>query len=747
MKSKRVVMSSKAMTKAHFGTQFEIGEQSKGRVGEGTPARAIFAPYAFTIFLGAFLLFQVQPIIARYILPWYGGSPAVWTTCLLFFQVLLLAGYTYSHLLASFLTPRRQLITHITLLGLSFVFLPITPGEALKPDGHQDPVYGIITLLLFTVGAPYLLVSASGPLFQHLFSRSHPGVSPYRLYALSNLGSLLGLLIYPFVLELYLPLSMQTVLWSIGYGLYASVCGWCAISMFRLPTEPASIDRPSRQDGEKASSENKLLWLLLSACGSVVLLASTNQMSQDVAVIPFLWILPLSLYLISFIICFDNTRWYHRAVWVPLLLLSMSAVVYLLHQDYAGERMDLFLQITIYSAALFTCCMICHGELVRLKPPSSGLTSFYLLVALGGALGGGFVNLVAPYLFDGYWELHVGLMGTCVLSGLCIFRKIKMAGSSEDQLTGLVSWATGAVMLIVVLNLHIRESKTASIVARRNFYGVLNVYEHPGDENTHMHSLYNGRINHGNQYQSGELRLRPTTYFGFTSGIGLAIRYHPMRRPPISSAAGISSASSPGKRGLHVGGIGLGTGTIAAYSRKGDTFRFYEINPEVVKISRKFFTYLKDAAGDEAVILGDGRISLERELRDGGPQQFDVLAVDAFSGDAIPIHLLTEEAFDLYWKHLRPDGILAVHISNLYLDLSSVVRVLARKYEKQAVFISDEANTAPGTDNSDWVLITNNEEFLNCKDIKSCITPWTTAEPKPVLWTDDYSNLLRVIRE
>jgi len=694
-------------------------------------------PYALAIFLSAFLLFQVEPIIARYILPWFGGTPAVWTTCMLFFQVFLLAGYAYAHLLARHLSPRHQALVHLSLVVCSLVFLPITPGEALKPDGSENPMLAIIVLLVVTIGGPFLLVSASGPLLQHWFNRIHPTVSPYRLYALSNLGSLLGLVSYPFFIEPKLGLNTQTVFWSAGYGLYAVMCAWGAIPLFRLATQSGSSETPENPATKKPSLSESFLILALAACGSVVLLASTNQICRDIAVIPFLWVIPLSLYLISFILCFDHPRWYNRRVWVPVLLTALAAVVYLLLQDYGEMELNVYAQIAIYSAALFACCMVCHGELVRLKPAASYLTSFYLMVALGGALGGVFVNLVAPVLFRGYWEFHLGLVATMVLLGLCLYRARDLHRSPLVLWSGSILWVGGIAALAGFLGLHIQEQQENNILTTRNFYGVLRVNETDSGTEFATRFLYHGRISHGRQFLIPRMQSYPTAYYGPFSGISLAIGRHPLRL----SLNKLEDGARQG--GLYVGNIGLGVGTIAAYSKPGDTYRFYEINPDVDRIAREYFTYLKDAKGLQQVVLGDGRISLERELASNVRQQFDILTVDAFSGDGIPVHLLTREAFALYWEHLKPDGILALHITNRHFDLSPVVRALARELDKQALWIKDMSDREKGNNYSEWILVTSNQTFLRDPFVNFRIQPWPT--PREILWTDDYSNLFQVV--
>ncbi len=656
---------------------------------------------------------------------------------MLAFQVFLLGGYAYAHLLVRHFSPRHQTFLHLALLAGSLVFLPITPGEEWKPDSDENPMMVIVLLLVATIGVPFLLISASGPLLQHWFNRVHPALSPYRLYALSNFGSLLGLVSYPFFIEPRLGLSMQSVFWSAGYLVYALICSWCAMPVVSMVIRHGESESPASPRAQEQYVSDRLLTLALAACGSVILLATTNQICRDVAVIPFLWVLPLSLYLISFILCFDHPRWYNRKVWVPVFVVLVSAAVYLLLQDYADVEVHLYLQIFIYSATLLACCMVCHGELVRLKPHASYLTSFYLLVALGGALGGVFVNFVAPLVFKGYWEFHFGLVAIMMFLGFCIYRTKDSFGFPRLRWIGLICWVVGIVVLTGFLGLHVLEQQEDNILTMRNFYGVLRVTEtDPGTE-VATRFLYHGRISHGRQFLIPRMRSYPTAYYGPFSGISVAIGRHP-ERVKLDKLRGKAL-----EEGIHVGIIGLGVGTIAAYSKPGDTYRFYEINSDVSDIAKTYFTYLEDAKGAYQVVLGDGRVSLERELTDTTRQPFDILAVDAFSGDGIPVHLLTREAFTLYWRHLHPNGILAFHLTNRHFDLAPVVRTLARDVEKRALWITDTGNPEKGNDVSEWVLVTSNKEFLKDPFVNFRVRPWAT--PQEILWTDDYSNLFQVV--
>tara|TARA_R110002096_G_scaffold15071_13_gene53196 strand:+ start:401 stop:2491 length:2091 start_codon:yes stop_codon:yes gene_type:complete len=690
--------------------------------------------FIVAIFLSAFLLFQVQPVIARYILPWYGGSPAVWTACLLFFQCGLLGGYAYAHALVTFLRNRRkaQVCVHLGLLALSLLVLPITPDESLRPDGSaESPVAGIVQLLALTVGFPYLILSASGPLLQHWFSEAFPGRSPYRLYAISNVGSILGLLTYPFIFEPLLKVSQQTITWSVAYGAYALMAVACALVFLKKAKSIASLPEQESADSSPTPLIDRILWVAFAACGSMLLLSLTNQMCQDVAVVPFLWVLPLALYLLTFVITFDHSRWYRRRIAIPLAILAVGAVVFLINQQFASTEMHLGWQIAIYVAAIFFGCLICHGEVVRMKPPSQRLTAFYLAISLGGAIGGILISVVAPLLFDGYWELHFSLGFLAILTSLQLARRFNTTLSQPYVIPWVVSWVALLTWMAVSLNSHIITSREDSLTSRRGFYGVLRVYEHNILTTDEYRALYHGRISHGRQYTHEDWRDLAPTYYSYDSGIGAIFYYHPSRLDD---------------KPMHIGVVGLGIGTVATYARKRDRIRFYEINPQVEDIARTHFSYLEDCKGEESVVLGDARISLEREWNESGSQEFDVIVVDAFSGDSIPIHLLTVEAMEYYARHLKPGGVIAVHISNLHLDLSSPVRNLAANAGFEAVRVEHD----PDYDDyinyySDWVLISHNKPFFDMIESEGYVSDWYSELKPDLLWTDDYSNLLQVI--
>ncbi len=502
-----------------------------------------------------------------------------------------------------------------------------------------------------------------------------------------------------------------------------------------MALEPEEPDKSP--DSDPPTRLNRLLWLLLPACSSVMLLATTNQLCLDVAVVPLLWILPLGLYLLSFILCFHSPRWYSRMVFGP----ALAAVLILVCHTLFGSVFIYFkLQLVSYSATLFVACMVCHGELTRLKPDNRHLTAFYGMIAAGGALGGAFVTFIAPALFKGYWEFHIGLAAVAILFLAVLFLDRESSLYRGSPLLAWIPLSAGAAALIVALGVHIDQSQEDSLIRTRNFFGVLRVLDlEIGDPLSHRFTLMHGRIEHGFQFQFPDRRFWPTSYFGPGSGVGMALRYHPVRtRSPIN----------PGS--LKIGIVGLGTGTLASYGRPGDTIRFYEINPEILRLAKNFFTYLRDCPAKVDVVLGDARISMEREKDQGKLQNYDILAVDAFSSDAIPVHLLTRECYEIYRSHLKPDGILALHISSRYFDLTPVVRSLAELHSSdgmQALMISSPSNSKQGIDASDWVLLTSNREFIHASEVRKVVRPWTAEDRSPLLWTDDYSNLFHLMRQ
>jgi hypothetical protein len=689
-------------------------------------------PYALTIFLSSFLLFQVQPLIGRYILPWYGGSPAVWTTCMLFFQVALLGGYGYAHL-ATLLARKKQGWLHLGLLAAALLFLPLAPSPNIwKPAPEDAPVLKILLLLLVNIGMPYLLLSATAPLVQHWFVRSFPGRSPYRLYALSNFASLLALLSYPFLVEPRLTLARQVAAWGWGFVAFVLCCGWCAFQSGggRGPDDGAPLVAATSVEvaEERPGVLTMALWLLLSACGSALLLATTNQLCQEVAVVPFLWVVPLALYLMTFTLCFNSERWCDRLLWGMLLVGAVIPACRVLH---LGVNVNLAVQLLVYLAALFACCMVCHGELARSRPDPRHLTSFYLIIATGGALGGVLVAVAAPLLFNGFWEYPLALAASCLVALIAWYRNGAFVGAPR-WLPLLL--AAGQVALLVFTGNYLRTYQPQTLFSSRNFYGVLRVIN-DDDKIGAKRTLMHGRVVHGSQYTDPDRRRWPTTYYGPDSGAGLALRLHPRRL-----------AAAPLERSLRVGIVGLGTGTLAAYGEKGDTFRFYEINPEVIALSDRWFSFRRESGARLEMVPGDARIMLESELKRHEPQRLDVLLIDAFSSDAIPIHLLTRECFAIYRQHLNPDGILLVHVTNRFLDLAPVVRAQGESMGLRTALVNSPADDQRGVGKADWMILTNNGRFLDSVAVRAKLAPAPAPHSPPLIWTDDFAGLWQILK-
>jgi hypothetical protein len=921
----------------------------------GARKGAHLVPYLTTIALSAFLLFQVQLILGKYLLPWFGGTPAVWTTCMLCFQVLLVLGYAYGHLLGNLRSWKMQGRVHAALLAVSVALVgllwlkwgsPLAPGKEWRPGPGADPVVKILELLGVTVGLPFFLLSTTGPLLQKWLT-SEGEDSPYRFYALSNAGSLLGLLSYPFLIEWTLSLKHQAWAWGCGYLAFA-ILGVAAARRYAGLQERQISPRlqVATEPGEPSPVDKGryFLWLGLSACSTIMLLATTNLLCQDIAVIPLLWVAPLALYLLSFILSFSSNRWYQRKIYWPLYFAVLGGALKTAFNRAQGETA---LLVVLYCATLFIVCMVCHGELGRSKPEPRRLTPFYLMVAAGGALGGVFVALVAPHLFLGFWEFHVGLIGcgfllavACALSKpsenlglglwtvaltfflLCrdvralpalwmvpmvlyLLCSILSSGCNKGQrnvfwplyfavlgaattsafrgrrgetaflvvlgcvaasIAGIVysgelsgwytrqkrrtggsplialgggligglfglatpdlAWArcyfvvillgctvllaasyalrtriqaveprlwmvalifflaflvkqfggfipnfetwpvvnneyysgalwscaylgwwairkgvkrepeapgelpisgklVGCVLLLgmVVITASVETNRAEAVVYReRNFFGVISVVK-----NLDQVMILNGSTIHGFEFADPVRRRTPTSYYQEDSGIGRILSDYPR--------------SANGGDPFRVGLIGMGAGTLAAYGRPGDIYKFYEIDPAVVALSKgtnPYFHFVQDSPARVDIALGDARLTLEKEAARGDLQKFDVLVVDAFSGDSIPMHLLTREVMGTYIKHLRgPDAVIAFQITNRYLVLDPVFAALAQAYGLSTAKVE--------TKTSKWILLSANPEMLRMSRLAGVATP-LSFERGPVLWTDDYSNLFQVLQ-
>lgn len=698
-------------------------------------------PYALSIFLSAFLLFLVQPLIAKQILPWFGGTASVWNTCMLFFQTLLLAGYAYADRSVRWLSPGRQVLLHAILLVVSLASLPIVASEAWKPLGEEDPILRILGLLAATIGLPYLMLSTTTPLLQAWYWRRFRSAVPYRLFALSNAASLAALLGYPTLIEPYFGGRDTAYAWSLGYLIFALLCifaGWkslrgvsgypggAEVGVGRKGAAAAEADRVAghgkaadagtlaghgEATGHGTASDplaTRIQWVALSALGSATLLAVTNHLTQNISSVPFLWVLPLALYLLSFIVCFDRTAWYRRRLWGLGAAASLPVMVH-----YA-DSLALFQVGGLYALGLFLVCMFCHGELVQLKPHPSRLTGFYLAMSLGGALGALSIGIGAPLMLDGYYELHLTLAAVALM---LLWRSLNLRWW----------WPLGCVTLSAALVLMILEElndyRLGIREMARNFYGVVRTRDYPSEPG--FRYLLHGAINHGGQLQGEDYAMMPATYYSPASGYGRLFEALP---------------DTPRRVGL----IGLGAGALAAYARDGDQWVIYEINPLVVDLAKREFSFLERMKAPYEIVMGDGRLALERE----SSRQFDVLAVDAFSGDSIPMHLVTREAMAAYLKHLKSDGVIVFQATNRFVDLKPVAKRLAESFGLQARLVADNPDFDSGPERwflpTDQIVMTRNRALFEHPAFKDSLP--IATRPDVGIYTDDHSNLLRILK-
>jgi hypothetical protein len=671
--------------------------------------------HATTIALGACLLFLIQPLLGRQLLPWMGGSAGVWSACLVTFQFSLLAGYLYAHQITSRSSTTVQRCLHLGLLAASLLFPPaVTTSFAARPPANIPPTLAIVVWILVSAGLPLLLLSASSPLLSVWYRESPGSKSVYRLYALSNAGSLLAVFGYPLLIEPYFTLQQQRVVWSAAYALYAVITAVVALR----PREHTANAPPTAVDGPPGAA--RWLWFTLAMCGTAMLTATTNLVSQEIAVVPFLWLAPLGIYLLTLIVAFDHPRWYRRSWWMMALALAALPQCAVL---YAGAKLPFLVQVGVSLTTLLAASAVCHGELSHARPGERRLTDYYLVIAAGGCAGGMFVAVAAPLIFNGYWEYHVSLWGSCLLAALAAHSNRAWNLSSRPELRLVVG--TGLVALAVILIGEAWAGELHARVTRRSFYGVLRLVDGT-DGVGPFRKLAHGRIAHGLQYVDEDKQDWATLYFGRRSGVGITFEH--LRTSPVP---------------LRVGLVGLGTGTIAVYGRPGDVFRFYEINPDVDWFAREHFTFVSRSRAHVETVLGDARVSLEQEFAAAGSQQYDLLIVDAFRNDAIPVHLLTRECGATYFRHLKEGGALLFHISNRFIDLEPVVRGLAAAHDLTAVHIHAGFEPERGAESVTWMVVTRNtglRERLAAADE----TPGQEST-KEVLWTDDFSALWPLI--
>jgi len=678
--------------------------------------------FAATTLLGAFLVFQVQPVISKCVLPWFGGTPAVWTTCMLFFQVLLFAGYLYAHVLRTLFRPLVQGCIHISLLGMAALALPIEPSNAWKPTGSESPTLHLLWMLSVHVGLPYFVLSSTGPLVQAWLSYRDNSDRVYRLYALSNAGSLAALLSYPFLVDPLLSVSNQSLVWSLMFCLFALIQGVVAIGLFRVPTPAEQATNtplvPATSLNSKVPSwKVRSCWIALPALASTMLLVVTNHVCQNVAVVPFLWVLPLSLYLLSFIICFDSPQWY-KPKWTATATLVSICFIPLL--NVLPNHLQLLTEVSSYMVMLLGVCLLCHGEVARLKPDAAKLTQYYMLMSGGGAIGGIIVAIICPLLLTTHFELPLSLAFVTGMAFVIFFACRSWSRPDYDwSIAHRLRYAALSVITAPLIAMAF-ASHDESIASERNFFGVLKVVKDDGGL-----QLIHGSTIHGMQL-TGPNRSVPTTYYGEQSGIGLLLKAHQRL-----------------KQDLNIGVVGLGCGVLATYGRATDHMHMIEINPAVINIANTHFSFLRDSKAKISTHVGDGRLVLERMER----EQFDVLVLDAFSSDAIPAHLLTREAFQLYTKRLNPKGVLAVHLSNNHLDLVPLVHRLSDDAGFSSRVIDSKGDPELRTHAATWALIMRPDHpLLKESELEKAILPKKMELEAAPLWTDQRHNLVSVLK-
>ena len=722
-----------------------------------TADRVAVAGFALVILASAFLLFQVQPMAGKAILPWFGGTPAVWTTAMLFFQCVLFGGYVYAHLLARRAPPRLQVAVHLALLaGAAWLAAGVLPGAQLKPAGDDAPVAAILWILAASVGVPYFCLATTGPLLQHWFAQAGLGGSVFRLYALSNLGSFAALLSFPYLLEPRLELPSIARLWTVGFWAFAIGCAAVALSTVaarRVRPGPVSASgggvadaaaQPTAAQARAAHApgwRTRAGWLALPALASLAFVATTDHVSHDIAPEPRLWITTLSLYLLTFILTFDHPRWY-RPAWTAAA--CVLATVALSGRDAIPAALGLSWSpgVTelrgLHYAAMFAACLLCHGELYRRRPADvRHLTEFYLWMSAGGACGGLFVALVATNLFDDYHEWPLFLLAAIALSCAVIAREAGGGGRAR-AVAALAGVVLGAAVLRWEDPFGWRDRSSPErtevrLEQSRNFYGTVSVAErrHPGDPRRDHRVFYSGQITHGIQYLDPELRRLPVTYYSEDSGIGETLRWVAERQPSARVAL-----------------VGLGAGTLATYAREADHYDFFEINPDAVRVARRWFDNLATCrARTTQTWVGDARLVFERLPAD---VRYDVIVLDAFTGGSVPTHLLTREAFETWHRHLAPDGFIAINITNGYLNLYPVVRAQAEALGlgfRNKWLAADRARLV--RQNQHFVM-TRDEAYLRAhpsvnrpiRDASGAVVGHERLDvPGLPLWTDHYGSI------
>ncbi len=695
--------------------------------------RAFSILIGFTAGLAGFLLFLVEPMMGKYILPWFGGSASTWSVCLLFFQTALLVGYFYALVVSERLSLKGQTVVQLVLLAGAALLLPIEPAESWKPIDASAPVQRILATLAFSVGAPYAVLATTSPLLQRWVSLVAPDQKVTRYFAISNFGSFLGLLSFPFLVEPSATSHEQTILWSYAFVAYALCFAACGVAVFVMARRGAGAKEMETFPQEAESGPmwpRAIVWVGWATGGTLLLLASTNLVTEWITVVPFLWVLPLALYLLSFVLVFSSTGWYRREIYLPLFIVLAIGSLFIGRPE---STWPMLAQIALLSACMFAGCMICHGELVATTPSARRLTRFYLAISFGGFMGGALVTFIAPALLPDVWEYQIGILA---IAGAAIYMEVKKQGVLAQRMTKPAFYGLAAIFALLMTGYVAREAQRYGSVVwqTRNFYGVVKVVDnHDPLITERMISMFQSGENQGETWVEPSLRDNPSCDFGQTSALGLALRYNAARR--------IGGPDTP----IRVGFVGLGVGMSLGYAKPGDVVRFYELNPAVAEAAKEVFPYIKDSKAKVEIVLGDGRLALERDLKDPAFPKFDVLVLDAFRGSSPPMHLMTKEAYQIYLSALKPDGILAVDLDLWNFELAPLHRGLSQTFNLPAAWF-DTPDMVEGCDGGiSWVLYTRDQDFWRVKRVAKNRSDWEDHSDKTIVWTDKNTNLLSVM--
>lgn len=688
--------------------------------------------FTTTILLSSFLLFAVQPLIGKFLLPYFGGSYSVWITALFFFQFTLFIGYFYSFLISE-LSVKKQVIIHTTVLIISLLILttvknmwitPITPP--ISSFSINNDFLRVFFYLFVAIGLPFAILSSTTILLQSWFNNAYKK-SPYVLYSMSNVGSLLALLSYPILIEPHIKLTLQANYWSYLYVIYLLLVLMSTLSIIKK-TSTKKTKVVGNLMGIKILKNKIIFWVLLSAMGSSLLVSSTTFLTQSIASVPLIWLVPLCLYLVSFILTFKSDNWFKPRFFGYLFLLLVSIVLSTaFHTVHLG-----FISILLVIFTAYTGFMLLHGKLYSVRPDPKYLAIYYLCVSFGGLLGGFFSSLLAPILFVELYEYHITLALITILALFILgaHKKSlmhKIVNNSFPNQRNFQIFST-LVILTSFLTINYFFVKQESIYSQRTFYGLLKVVDTKEDDIV-VRQFVSGRILHGLEVLNEET-LKPRSYYGDGSGMSLAINNHPSRLKNES---------------MNIGIIGLGIGTVAAYANDSDTLTFFEIDPEVEKIARKYFRFLDHSKGDVKVLIGDGRLVLEKLIKSDGFNKFDILVVDAFTDDSIPVHLVTKEAFDIYLQSLDPkNGLLTVNITNSFVDIAPVLKSLSDELGLNMAIIDQKENNKEFIQESRWVLLARNKSIINIQQLTQAKEPELKSDGE--VWTDDYSSILKTLK-